>query len=213
MADTSAVADPNTGVSVYDTYQQSGWLVFGGTSVSSPMIAAVYGLAGNASSINTGYLYSHVTGNFHDVKSGSNGSCGGSYLCTGVKGYDGPTGLGTPKGTGGFYTTKRGAPLNQGLLWGTSSRDGKRDSYRTTSFCNSFPFYVTAVIALRCRRGRCNCLTSTLGANSRGIGSPLRGCGRGTALARPHTCATTFAVSLRRYNELDCPNSMRTILT
>jgi len=102
VADTSAVADPNTGVSVYDTYQQSGWLVFGGTSVSSPMIGAVYGLAGNSSSINTGYLYSHVTGNFHDVKTGSNGSCGGSYLCTGKKGYDGPTGLGTPKGVGGF---------------------------------------------------------------------------------------------------------------
>ena len=102
VADASAVADPATGVSVYDTYQQSGWLVFGGTSVSSPMIAAVFGLAGNSSSINTGYLYSHVTGNFHDVKTGSNGSCGGSYLCTAKKGYDGPTGLGTPKGVGGF---------------------------------------------------------------------------------------------------------------
>lgn len=102
VADTSAVADPNTGVSVYDTYQQSGWLVFGGTSVSSPMIASVFALAGNSSSINTGYLYSHVAGNFFDVKKGSNGSCGGSYLCTGKKGYDGPTGLGTPNGTGGF---------------------------------------------------------------------------------------------------------------
>ncbi len=101
VADTSAVADPNTGVSVYDTYQQSGWLVFGGTSVSSPMIAAVFGLAGNASSINTGYLYSHRT-SFHDVKIGSNGSCGGSYLCTARKGYDGPTGLGTPNGVSGF---------------------------------------------------------------------------------------------------------------
>ena len=101
VSDTSAVADPNTGVSVYDTYQQSGWLVFGGTSVSSPMIAAVFGLAGNASSINTGYLYSHRT-SFHDVKTGSNGSCGGSYLCTARKGYDGPTGLGTPKGVSGF---------------------------------------------------------------------------------------------------------------
>jgi len=37
-----------------------------------------------------------------DVTSGSNGSCGGSYLCTAVNGYDGPTGLGTPNGTGGF---------------------------------------------------------------------------------------------------------------
>lgn len=101
IADTSAVADPNTGVSVYDTYQQSGWLVFGGTSVASPIIASVFALAGNASSINTGYLYSHTT-NFYDVKSGSNGSCGGSYLCTGKTGYDGPTGLGTPNDTSGF---------------------------------------------------------------------------------------------------------------
>jgi len=102
VADTSAVADPNTGVSVYDTFGQSGFLVFGGTSVSSPMISSVFALAGNASSINTGFLYSHVTGNFFDVKKGSNGSCGGSYLCTGKIGYDGPTGLGTPHGTGGF---------------------------------------------------------------------------------------------------------------
>ena len=33
---------------------------------------------------------------------GSNGSCGGSYLCTGKVGYDGPTGNGTPNGTGAF---------------------------------------------------------------------------------------------------------------
>jgi len=36
------------------------------------------------------------------VTSGSNGSCGGSYLCTGVAGYDGPTGNGTPNGSGAF---------------------------------------------------------------------------------------------------------------
>lgn len=105
VADVSAVADPNTGVSVYDSYSsqgQSGWLVFGGTSVSSPIIASVYALAGNASSITYGsYPYSH-TGSLHDVTSGSNGSCGGSYLCTASSGYDGPTGLGTPNGTGAF---------------------------------------------------------------------------------------------------------------
>ena len=37
----------------------------------------------------------------NDVTSGSNGNCG-SYLCTGVVGYDGPTGLGTPKGDTAF---------------------------------------------------------------------------------------------------------------
>jgi subtilase family serine protease len=103
VADVSAVADPNTGVSVYDTQGNvGGWLVFGGTSVSSPIIASVYALAGNASSINAASsLYSN-TGSLFDVTSGSNGSCSTSYLCTAKTGYDGPTGLGTPNGTGAF---------------------------------------------------------------------------------------------------------------
>ncbi len=105
VADVSAVADPNTGVSVYDSYTYqglSGWLVFGGTSVSSPIIASVYALAGNAASITYGsYPYSH-RGSLNDVTSGSNGSCSPSYLCTAGSGYDGPTGLGTPNGIGAF---------------------------------------------------------------------------------------------------------------
>ncbi|HLG79040.1 MAG TPA: S53 family peptidase [Ktedonobacteraceae bacterium] len=105
VGDVAADADPNTGVSVYDSYKYqglSGWLVFGGTSVASPIIASVYALAGNSSSVTYGsYPYSHTSSLF-DVTSGSNGSCGGSYLCTGEVGYDGPTGNGTPDGTGGF---------------------------------------------------------------------------------------------------------------
>ncbi|MHB8573796.1 MAG: S53 family peptidase [Dehalococcoidia bacterium] len=103
VADVAADADPNTGVAVYDSdLRKGGWLVFGGTSVASPIIASVYALAGNAGSVTYGsYPYSHTSSLF-DVTSGSNGSCGGSYLCTGVKGYDGPTGLGTPNGSGGF---------------------------------------------------------------------------------------------------------------
>jgi subtilase family serine protease len=103
VGDVSAVADPNTGVAVYDSYRYmglSGWLVFGGTSVASPVVASVYALAGN--SVTSGsYPYGHVA-SLNDVTSGSNGSCGGSYLCTAMGGYDGPTGLGTPSGTGGF---------------------------------------------------------------------------------------------------------------
>jgi len=102
VADVAAVADPNTGVAVYDTYHVSGWLVFGGTSVAAPIIASVYALAANEGSINYGsYSYSH-TANLFDVTSGSNGSCGSLYLCTGKAGYDVPTGNGTPNGTGGF---------------------------------------------------------------------------------------------------------------
>jgi subtilase family serine protease len=102
VADVSADADPNTGVSVYDTYRTGGWLVFGGTSVASPIVASVYALAGNATSVSYGsFPYSHLESLF-DVTSGSNGSCGGSYLCTAGPGYDGPTGLGTPNGSGSF---------------------------------------------------------------------------------------------------------------
>ncbi|WP_369390746.1 peptidase S8 [Streptomyces sp. CG1] len=104
VADVSAVADPNTGVAVYDTYGQgTGWMVFGGTSASSPLIAAVYALAGapSSGSYPASFPYAHTSA-LNDVTSGSNGSCGGSYLCTGTTGYDGPSGLGTPNGTAAF---------------------------------------------------------------------------------------------------------------
>jgi subtilase family serine protease len=103
-ADVSAVANPSTGVAVYDStaYQGlSGWLVFGGTSVSSPIIASVYALAGNEASIDNNYPYAHSTSLF-DVTSGSNGSCPTSQWCNARTGWDGPTGLGTPNGAGAF---------------------------------------------------------------------------------------------------------------
>jgi len=108
VADVSADADPNTGVAVYDSYGyygRSGWFVMGGTSVSSPIIAGVYALAGNGGSVTYGsYPYGHAsyTSSLYDVFPGSNGTCGGSYLCTAGTGYDGPTGLGTPNGLGAF---------------------------------------------------------------------------------------------------------------
>ena len=105
VADVSAVADPNTGVAVFDSvpFQGfSGWLVFGGTSVSSPIIASVYGLAGNAATIDANdFPYQHA-GSLFDVTTGSNGTCSPSQLCTARAGWDGPTGLGTPNGTGAF---------------------------------------------------------------------------------------------------------------
>ncbi len=114
VADVSAVADPNTGVAVYDTYGAYGWMVFGGTSVSSPIIASVYALAGNASTVTLPHTSNGVTyqgygswpysnaSSLFDITSGSNGSCGGTYLCTAGTGYDGPTGLGTPDTAAGF---------------------------------------------------------------------------------------------------------------
>ncbi|MCU1683109.1 MAG: hypothetical protein JWQ81_3848 [Amycolatopsis sp.] len=110
-ADVSAVADPNTGVAVYQTYGGSGWAVYGGTSASSPIIASVYALAGTpgASDTPNTYPYAH-TGNLYDVTSGSNGSCSVSVLCNSGSGWDGPTGLGTPNGTAAFTAGGGGGP-------------------------------------------------------------------------------------------------------
>jgi subtilase family serine protease len=103
VADVSAVADPATGVAVYNTYQAAGWDVYGGTSASSPIIAATYALAGTstAKSYPSSYPYGHTSA-LNDVTTGSNGTCSPGYLCTGGTGYDGPTGLGTPNGTAAF---------------------------------------------------------------------------------------------------------------
>src|SRR6201995_2830842 len=93
VADVSADADPNSGIGGYDTYNNcgtsstcdvlieegvaqglDGWAQVGGTSLSSPLIASVYTLAGNTASITYGsYPYSHTSSLF-DVTSGSNGS-------------------------------------------------------------------------------------------------------------------------------------------
>jgi subtilase family serine protease len=98
--DVSADASPTSGAAVYDTYNEPGWIVVGGTSESSPIIASVYALAGD--NVTYGSRVYQNTGKLYDITSGSNGSCGGSYLCTAGPGYDGPTGWGTPNGLGDF---------------------------------------------------------------------------------------------------------------
>jgi hypothetical protein len=106
--DVAADADPNTGAAVYDTTNgNGGWNEVGGTSESSPMIAAVFALAGNNGNGGDNAadsIYTH-TGNLYDVTTGSNGSCGSSILCTAKTGYDGPTGWGTPDGLTAFQST------------------------------------------------------------------------------------------------------------
>jgi len=99
-ADVSAVADPLTGVAVYDSGAPiGGWAIFGGTSASSPIIAAFDALIG-PSAASAQWAYQH-TNAFNDVITGSNnlpGSPCSDYLCNAGLGYDGPTGLGTPNG-------------------------------------------------------------------------------------------------------------------
>ncbi|MFC1418933.1 putative Ig domain-containing protein [Streptacidiphilus cavernicola] len=130
IADVSAVADPATGVAVYQTYGGSGWAVYGGTSASSPIIASVYADAGTpaAGTYPAQYPYQHTTA-LNDVTTGNNGTCSPSYLCTAGVGYDGPTGLGTPNGVSGFTSGGGGtgntvsvtAPGNQSGTVGTAA--------------------------------------------------------------------------------------------
>jgi subtilase family serine protease len=91
--DVSLDADPNSGVSVYDSvkYQgQAGWFTVGGTSASSPMWAARAAAAGAV--VNAAYVYgSNIS--FRDITSGNNGApCLVGYdLCTGRGSWTGAT--------------------------------------------------------------------------------------------------------------------------
>jgi subtilase family serine protease len=106
VADVAAVADPATGVAVFDSTpfeNTSGWLTFGGTSAAAPIIAGVFALAGNAADVmDGGYVWAHHTGGVNDVTSGSNGDCDAKRWCQARAGWDGPTGWGTPNGVTAF---------------------------------------------------------------------------------------------------------------
>lgn len=106
-SDVSSEAGCAPGVAEYDTYGGPGWIQERGTSAASPLNAGIFALAGNASTQNAAKnfwtqkkkKYKH---DLHDITTGQNGSCGGSYLCTAVKGYDGPTGWGSPNGIAAY---------------------------------------------------------------------------------------------------------------
>ena len=103
VADVSAVADPITGLAVYQTYGANGWSQIGGTSLAAPVIAGIYALAGPVPAGDSPNWYPYAAGGgLNDVTSGSNGTCDVAYLCTAGDGYDGPTGLGTPDGVTAF---------------------------------------------------------------------------------------------------------------
>ncbi len=112
-SDVSAVADPNTGVAVFDTYspfsgEPYNWILVGGTSASSPFVAGLYARGGHTSQVmgpNT--LYTAAPGAFTDVTLGQNApphACPAATpaLCTAGKGWDAPTGVGVPNGLAGF---------------------------------------------------------------------------------------------------------------
>jgi hypothetical protein len=138
VADVSADAAPRTGVAVYDSVPYvgrgrggqnasvPGWVTVGGTSLSSPVIASMFALAGGSHGVAypAHTLYSHLgSSSLHDVTEGGNGKCEGDYssgctgsmnplsltdcgqgvlICNAAAGYDGPSGVGTPDGIAAF---------------------------------------------------------------------------------------------------------------
>ncbi len=86
VADISAVGDSLTGFDIYDSFNcgtqcgdaPPGWMTVGGTSLSAPIIAAIYGLAGGAHGVPYPALtlYGH-RGLAYDITVGGNGWCDG----------------------------------------------------------------------------------------------------------------------------------------
>lgn len=146
VADVAAVADPYTGMAVHYTspacehaYEIAKvkhvdhWCTIGGTSLASPVLAAVYALAGGAGGVSypARTLYENAgkgSAGLHDVLAGSNGeclapfqpesglsgctageeaerSCASRAICLAGAGYDGPSGVGTPNGITAFLPT------------------------------------------------------------------------------------------------------------
>jgi hypothetical protein len=106
IPDVAFDADPGTGVSVADTYDDTHgtgpWQELGGTSLATPAWAAIFAIADQgrvargASTLDgpsqaLPALYALPTGDFHDITSGSNGGFAAG------PGYDEVTGLGTPR--------------------------------------------------------------------------------------------------------------------
>ncbi len=126
VADVAAAAGP--GAPLYSSTPltasgEKGWFEADGTSLSSPIIAGTFALAGgigpgqSAAAI----LYSHLStpGAFHDIATGANGSCSGAAICQVRHGYDGPTGVGTPNGLAGFLSGSASSPRAK-LVGGTA---------------------------------------------------------------------------------------------
>ena len=145
IADLAAIGDPNTGVDVYDSTPEkggaaTGWTVYGGTSVASPIVAAEFALAGGSQNVDfpASTLYAHAgeSSALYDVVSGSNGSCGKTTACQAAVGYDGPTGLGSPVGLGAFSVLGSPASTSRPTIAGfaeqgstlTASEDGWTNS-------------------------------------------------------------------------------------
>jgi len=161
-ADIAAVGDPATGLAVYNA-GKGGWISVGGTSASSPFIAAIFAATGNGAQTSGAFIASKAS-KLYDVTSGNNSAgaaCGtGTLLCTAAAGWDGPTGYGTPNaallmaaGTGTGTGTGTGSG-NGGAADGAGTADNDITGGCSTGGGNAGAGVMLglALVALRRRR-------------------------------------------------------------
>jgi subtilase family serine protease len=106
VPDIASDANPATGVPVYDTFSYGGWVQVGGTSVATPDWASFFTLVNSGraalgkpalsqadADLYQFYYSSNYSADFHDITTGTNGSCGSE--CDAGIGYDLVTGIGS----------------------------------------------------------------------------------------------------------------------
>jgi hypothetical protein len=210
VADVSADADPNTGAAVYDSVSysgQTGWFQVGGTSLATPLVAAVYALTGSPSGVTFGAQPYADPNALHDVTTGSNSSCG-SYLCTAQPGYDGPTGLGTPNGLSAFTAGSADSVATPTLSLSTKDGSdyvppGSTTVFYNPSGSNTGSFTVAASVDSSANSAQ---FPTVFGGDSATVGSPFSHTYTWTA---PTSAAGTYQVTASNGSAVSNPASFR----
>jgi subtilisin-like proprotein convertase family protein len=136
IPDVSMVADPNTGVAVYDSYDfgSSPWVTIGGTSLAAPLWAGVIAVA-DQGRITAGLatldgatgtlpkLYNLPTSDFHDITTGNDGNAA-------AVGYDLVTGIGSPIVNDVVYGLMGNSSI-AGTVFQDNNSDGVQDGTDT----------------------------------------------------------------------------------
>jgi MYXO-CTERM domain-containing protein len=166
--DIAAVGDPATGLAVFNA-KNGGWITVGGTSASSPFVAAIFAATGNGTQTSGAFIASKAS-KLYDVTTGNNGTCGTqTLLCNAAAGWDGPTGYGTPNamllmpaGTGSGPGTGTGTGTGGGSGGGAKDGTGAGDGPALSGGCSTSTggtggagvLLGVALLGLRRRRAR-----------------------------------------------------------
>ncbi len=184
-ADVAAVAEPGAIIHVSGADQAGGpWYVADGTSLSAPVIGAVIGLAGSAGANEAQMLYARELSDpfaFHDILTGENSGVCRAAICMAGRGWDAPTGLGTPNGLEAFLPAGPTVSRSHPAVTVSGPRGGVAVSHRwrlALTIANRNAFRVSGTITLE-RSLRSHGRTRHGAVRHRGPDPRLTGHGRG----------------------------------